>query len=273
MPVTSALSPQDKITAKNTFQNIAASVAAFERSGIDSPFSSKYDKALCGQATLSAAEQNGLGIFMGKGQCNNCHSGAVVPNPPTTCATAPNLPPLFTNFKSVNIGVPKDPLIPFLLEDQPDAFGFVANPLGRDYIDNGVGDMLRALDASDPTNPFATLNPSNFDGKFLVPTLRNITRTPKATFIRSYAHNGEFKSIEQVIHYHVTRDTLGGGVKCKINDPNSKTSGFGTTCWPAPEQPANMDTTVGNLPLSLQDEQDLVTFLDTLNDLSIGNFP
>ncbi len=265
-PVTSVLSPADQTQAAITFQNIAKSVVAFERSTIDSPFSSKFDNFLCGKATLSGAEQNGLNIFMDplKGNCNSCHTAT-----PQTCGGNP----LFTNFKSVNIGVPKDPLIPFLTEDQPDTFGFTANPLGRDYADNGVGDMLRALDASNPTNPFASLNPSSFDGKFLVPTLRNITKTPKPVFVRAYAHNGEFKSVQEIIHYHATRDTLGGGVKCKFNDPNSKTSGIGTTCWPPPEQLANMDTTVGNLPLSSQDEQDLVTFLDTLNDLSIGPFP
>ena len=71
------------------------------------------------------------------------------------------------------------------------------------------------------------------------------------------------------MHFHATRDTL---QKCPSNGPFQP--GFGTTCWPPPEQPNNMETTlVGNLPLSSSDENDLVSFLDTLNDETIGPFP
>jgi hypothetical protein len=41
----------------------------------------------------------------------------------------------------------------------------------------------------------------------------------------------------------------------------------GVTCWPAPEQAANENSTlVGNLGLSEADENALVAFLETLTD-------
>jgi len=38
------------------------------------------------------------------------------------------------------------------------------------------------------------------------------------------------------------------------------------TCWPPPEVPQNMDTTIGNLGLTSQEEDQLVAFLKTLTD-------
>ena len=38
------------------------------------------------------------------------------------------------------------------------------------------------------------------------------------------------------------------------------------TCWPAPEVPQNVDTTIGNLGLTNEQENQLVAFLKTLTD-------
>jgi hypothetical protein len=60
-----------------------------------------------------------------------------------------------------------------------------------------------------------------------------------------------------VVHFYNTRDNM-----CATpNDPNAK-----KTCWPAPEVTANEDTTVGDLGLSDEDENDVVAFLQTLTD-------
>jgi len=263
-PEVVALSPADRAQVSATYRNIAASLVALERSDAVSPFSSKYDKVLCGTASLNASEARGLNLFLGSGHCAACHT-AVAPNPPTTCGAHP----LLTNFASSNIGVPQNPHIPYLTENAADGLGYVANPAGPAFIDDGVGDMLRALDQNQPNNPVATADPNLFDGKFQVPSLRNVTKMPHAGFLRVYGHNGEFESTAEAVHFHVTRDALG---VCPSSDPHQKD--MGVTCWPQPEQPKNLETTlVGNLPLTPSDEADIVNFLADLNDLSFGSVP
>ena len=71
-------------------------------------------------------------------------------------------------------------------------------------------------------------------------------------------HNGYFKSLKEVIHFYNTRDALR---RCQKDDPGEK-----TTCWPAPEFPGNMDTTIGKLGLTNEQEDQLVAFLKTLTD-------
>ncbi len=258
------LSAKDRARVKKTFENVGASVASLERSDVVSPFSSKYDQLLCGKATFTAGETRGLNIFLGKGKCATCHK-AVAPDPPATCGANP----LFTNFKASNIGVPRNPDIPFLTENGVDNFGYKANLTGPSFVDNGVGDMLRALDAERPDNPVAAADPNLFDGKFQVPTLRGLTATPRSGFVRVFGHNGEFRTIRQVVDFHATRDVLD---RCPDSDPNQP--GFGTSCWPKPEQPRNLETKlVGNLGLSIADETDLVAFLGTLNDTTFGSLP
>ena len=65
--------------------------------------------------------------------------------------------------------------------------------------------------------------------------------------------------MKQIVHFYNTRDVLPG---CQPHDP-----GEGTTCWPAPESTANMNTSkVGRLGLSDAEEDALVLFMQTLTD-------
>jgi cytochrome c peroxidase len=116
---------------------------------------------------LSSSEQRGYGPFNGKANCNQCHvSGSAI----NSTGRAADVAPLFTDFTSANIGVPKNLAIPYYCESKPDQYGFTANPLGFTATDLGVGAML-----SGPNN----LNPLQWkvlapmcNGKFQVPTLR-----------------------------------------------------------------------------------------------------
>jgi cytochrome c peroxidase len=71
-------------------------------------------------------------------------------------------------------------------------------------------------------------------------------------------HNGYFKSLKEVVHFYNTRDKL---PRCARGAKGEK-----ATCWPAPEFPQNMDTTIGNLELTDEQEDKLVAFLKTLTD-------
>ena len=114
---------------------------------------------------------------------------------------------------------------------------------------------------SGPNNPnpqqWSSLAPM-FNGKFQVPTLRNVDLRPRADFIKAYMHNGYLKSPAEVVHFYNTSQAL---PRCAQGSPGEKVS-----CWPPPETPANVSTLVGNLGLSAQEESDIVAFLQTLSD-------
>ncbi len=209
------------------YAHATAALAAFERTPTFAPFSSRYDGYLAGTATLDAAEKRGLTTFEdpARGNCASCH-----PNRPG----ADGSPPMFTTYLYANLGLPA--YANNLFYDQPAPF----NPEGAKYIDRGLG---RTLD--DPLQ----------DGKFRIPTLRNIARTAP------YGHNGAFANLSYFIDFLNTRDTGSEVVgACSRVQPHTRCA------WPAPELAATMDHRVGALHLSDAEVDDLVAFLQTLDD-------
>lgn len=116
--------------------------------------------------------------------------------------------PLFTQYGYANIGIPVNPL------------------LADNDVDLGLGGFL-----NEPAQ----------DGKFKVPTLRNIALTAP------YGHNGYFPTLKDIVSFKNTRD---------VED------------WGAPEVPDNMNTTdIGDLGLTDPEVDDIIAFLMTLTDL------
>jgi cytochrome c peroxidase len=190
---------------------IGRAIAAYERSGEVSQFTSKYDYWLKGQARLTGQEQWGLALFRGKGKCAACH-----------------VEPLFTDFTYDNLGVPKNPLNPATIADPT-------------WADPGLGGFLKAAGFPE------TVYQSEW-GKHKVPTLRNVALAPFKNFTKAYAHNGYFKSLEEIVHFYNTRDVPGAG-------------------WPLPEVSVNINTAeMGNLGLNKGEELAIVAFLRTLSD-------
>jgi cytochrome c peroxidase len=182
------LSIGDQTKVNTAYDNIARSIAAYERSKEVSSFTSKYDDYLKGKATLTPEEKSGLELFnnKSKGKCANCH-----------------VPPLFTDFTYDNLGIPKNPMNPFYYEKMWNGLGG-----GIDWIDYGLGGFLNTT----AYNKSATEN----NGKHKVPTLRNVDKRPYPEFIKAYGHNGYFKSLDQIVHFYNTRDVSGAvwkGVK------------------------------------------------------------
>ena len=124
---------------QKAYEALADSIAKFEKSDTFSPFSSKYDKALKGEAVLTEQEKRGLALFNGKAECAACH-----PSDGTHAQ--------FTDFSYDNLGVP----VNHALRD--------ANGKGSDFIDNGLYN-----------NPH--VNDESLKGAFRVSTLRNIAVT------------------------------------------------------------------------------------------------
>jgi len=204
--------------ADETFDLIAQAIAAYESSREVNSFSSKYDYYLAGQVTLTARETRGLALFAGKANCSACH-----PHQPGDDGS----PPLFTDFTYDNVGAPRNAGNPFYRADRS------VNPDGSKYRDTGLG---------------ATVKDDAQLGKVKVPTLRNVAKRPHPQFVKSYLHNGSFKSLKDVVTFYNRRDKA----------PEE----FGA---PDVEENVNRDE-LGKLGLTDAEEDDLIVFLETLSD-------
>jgi cytochrome c peroxidase len=157
------------------YEVIGRAIAAYERSTEVSAFTSKYDAWMAGKARLTGQERNGLGLFMDKAKCGNCH-----------------VPPLFTDFTYDNLGIPRNPANPFYFE--PDW-----NPAGLAWVDTGLGGFLQAAGYVGYESEW---------GKQKVPTLRNVALAPSKHFVKAYGHNAYFKDLWSIVHFYNTRDVL-----------------------------------------------------------------
>jgi cytochrome c peroxidase len=134
------------------------------------PFSSRFDQYLAGTIKLTPAEMRGLDLFKNaeKGNCAACH---------TAEKDQAGLPPLFTDFSYDNLGVPRN----LALKHNQDTT----------YFDLG-------LCAKTPEDKRSQ---SAWCGAFKVPSLRN------AAVRQAFFHNGQFKSLREVLVFYVQRDT------------------------------------------------------------------
>ena len=263
------LKPQDRGLADAAYDQYALSITAYEASPDISAFSSKFDAALAspGKAILSTDEQAGWDLFRGKAKCNTCHSdgtqnafqkSSAGSNGTTAAGNASTQAPLFTDFTSSNLGVPRNPNNPYYFQNKPDVFGFIPNPQGSGFSDLGVGLFLRGKSGVLPNSDWAQYAKS-FDGKMQVPTLRNADMRPYRGFVKAYMHNGYLKSLKEVVHFYNTRDVYRVSGVCPASTEK-------LTCWPPAEVPANVDMTTGNLGLSDKEEDQIVRFMQTLTD-------
>ena len=140
------MSQEDQNLVISAYDHAAQSTAAYEAGPEVSPFSSKFDFALANptSSVLTADELAGWNLFRGKAHCNTCHLDGTenITTGKITPADAADVAPLFTDFTSANIGTPQNYALPFLYENHPDQFGYVANAAGINYLDLGVGGFL-----------------------------------------------------------------------------------------------------------------------------------
>jgi cytochrome c peroxidase len=252
------LSPADRARADHVYDGFGLAISAYELSPEVSPFTSKYDSVQAEKDQFTAQEKLGYELFRGKARCNECHRDG-----------GPGEEPLFTDFTSSNIGVPRNSGLQIYYEGRPDQRGYSPNLAGAGYVDTGVGSFLRTLQSDsnqlNPDSGWIKLAPK-FDGKFQVPTLRNVDMRPTPNFVKAYMHNGYFKNLKEVVHFYNTRDVL---PKCKAGDSGEK-----VICWPEAEDSTNLNKRqLGNLKLTEQEEDALVAFLKTLTDGYVAPSP
>ncbi len=134
--------------------------------------------------------------------------------------------------------------------------GSAINPEGKEWVDVGLSGFLETKTI------WAHLASQN-RGKQKVPTLRNVDKRYGEGYPKAYTHNGYFKSLRSIVHFYNTRDT-----KEVCEDPfTTEKDALKMNCWPEAEIMDNVnDDELGNLELTQQEEDDIVTFLKTLSD-------
>jgi cytochrome c peroxidase len=277
-------------TDEEIYELMTAAIAMYEASAEVNPFSSKFDASKYGTPPygkfpwrhyqLTASEENGRELFFGQAQCFQCHSSATL-DPVLRVTNGKNT---FTMYCYANIGVPKNPANPFYSEtnavSNPNGF----NALGADFIDYGLGGNPNP--APDGTL-FMNETPGDlaqFRGLFKAPSLRNVDKRPNPNFVKSYMHNGVFKSLPEVVHFYNKRNiaTNAAGDEIAFDLRVGAPAGY-TPIFPAPEVLDNVQNAagvspdnagadvadngqVGNLGLTAKEEADVVNFLKILSD-------
>ena len=157
------LGPSALATSDAALQSVAIAITAFERSDNFTPFDSKYDRYLRGEAKLTADEELGRVLFFSDlVNCSHCHLLDRRENRPQEG---------FTNHRYHNIGVPANQAV----RQQ--------NGLGVRHVDGG---LLENPAVSDETQ----------SGRFRVPSLRNVAVTGP------YMHNGVFRDLETAVVFY-----------------------------------------------------------------------
>ncbi len=270
------LSAAGRSRANTVYDRWAQSIDAYEQSIEVSAFSSKFDAFLAGKYKLTTDEMAGYKLFDGKGNCNSCHldgRGTTLKSGQADTSAKAMVNPLFTCFGSANEGVPLNPSVAFYYQTKPDSYGFTPNPYGFGYRDLGLGTFLRSGFGSNasPNGSWRQYAPT-VDGQMQVSSARDValtplqcptTEAPGPYFQKGFFHNGYIKSLKQLVHFYNTRDKYAYPVTSG-HCPAGTTERV--TCWPMPEVRNNIDMTTGNLGLTEQEENQIVTFLETLSD-------
>ena len=216
------------------FQKATEALQAFQLEDYSfHPYSSKYDLFAGNKigGNLTPAEQRGMVVFTNprKGNCIACHFSGAGLNGSVA---------IFTDYSYEAIGVPRNKDIP-------------ANRSSRHY-DLGVCDR--------PDHP--PTSSQKFCGMFKTPTLRNVA-TRKVFF-----HNGQIKSLREAIEFYNTRDTSperwyprARGKVQKFDDLPAQYQVNLDKQGPLDGRPAGSPP-----PMSEQDVDDLIAFLNTLTD-------
>lgn len=253
---------------KGTYDLIGRAIAEFERSQTVTRFSSLFDRfySACGsagidvadigigtpisavpQGILSQGQLKGLALFnrpnnndgiLGDidgvpegGNCAACHPSGASEDDLAGRA-------LFTDFSYDNLGIPTNWKLYDLLNAKllPGETKAAPPDLGLGGFLATVADLQKRFPELGDNDDAVAAAVENEYGKFKVPTLRNVAKSPP------YGHNGYFVTLEEIVGFYNLRTEV-------------------------PEYAAtvNMDE-LGALGLSAQDINNIVAFLKTLSD-------
>jgi cytochrome c peroxidase len=222
------------------YDDMADALVAYINSSDLIRYTSKFDYYIDKKVNLDESEKRGLELF--KKTCISCHP---IDSGPFAAR------PLFTDFSYVNLGVPSNLGMLGNTNDLQYYFPFYYpplvpefNPEGLNFADPGLGGALEKAGVQGFSSQL---------GKFKVPSLRNVAKSSP------YFHNGALRTLKEVVHFYNTRDILGDCTSKEDPHPS-------INCWPPPEWPWTKTKFIGNLGLTENDENDIITFLKTLTD-------
>jgi cytochrome c peroxidase len=198
------------------------------------PYSSRYDAYLRGDLELTEQEERGADLFKDpdKGNCASCHLGS----------SRDGVPPPFTDFDFVNVGVPRNRHLP-------------ANANPR-YYDLGL---------CGPQRPDLAKK-RDLCGYFQSPTVRN-------TAIRdAFFHNGVYHNLRQVMEFYNERDLH--PEKFYPRNPDGSVHRYDDMPPGYPDDIDHdppLDRKPGQAPaLTDADIEDIIAFLKTLTDADVA---
>ena len=207
--------------AEQAYTAMAKSIAAFEETDFFAPFDSKYDRYLRGEYQLTLQEDLGMTLFFSQqfSNCNQCHQLKRLPGREGET---------FSNYEYHNIGTPVNHEVRKL------------NGLGERHIDHGLLDHPQVDDPGQ-------------DGKFKVPTLRNVAVTGP------YMHNGVFEDLRTVVLFYNKYNSR--SARRQINPETGAN-------WEDPEIAENLSLKELETGPALDDRRidALVAFMKTLTD-------
>ncbi|HVW27413.1 MAG TPA: cytochrome c peroxidase [Polyangiaceae bacterium] len=161
--------------AQDLVRGLGVAIEAYLTSDEMAPATSKYDRYLRGEATLTALEKRGLEAFKdpSRGACAGCHRmNESSPNPKWS---------MFTDYGFDAVAAPRNRDLPAN-----------RNPA---YFDLGL------CERKDPKTPSSD---DSWCGSFRTPSLRNVAVR------RSFMHNGVFRNLRDVVVFYATRAATPG---------------------------------------------------------------
>ena len=172
------------------YANLGKSIAAYVRTIMPGP--SRFDRYVKAaldkdqarmEGTFTPEEAMGLKVFIGRGQCVNCHNG-----------------PLLTNNDFHSVGVPKPAGF------APDRGRAEAIQKVRDNEFNCLGKYSDAQPEECAELRFMDTDEAPYEGAFKTPSLRNVAERPP------YMHAGQFSTLRDVLkHYQKVAQGRGHG--------------------------------------------------------------
>ena len=203
-----AMAPAEQTAVTRVIVNMGKALGAYERLLTCGP--GRFDQWVHGQAdALSASEQRGAQIFVGRGKCVPCHSG-----------------PYLSDQAFHNVGLqPSTVAVVFIDQNDPGALSGLAADLADPL--NVAGSFSDGNDGRLPASVGPKMN-----GAFRTPILRCVSKRP------SFMHTGQLPTLDSVVAFFAQ-----GG----------DTHGYLGT------------SEISALPLSAQDQADLVAFMEALD--------
>lgn len=180
----SSMTSADQHQINLIFANVAKAIAAYETQLLS--FGSAFDTYVDGLRTgdpvalgaLTEGQRRGLKLFLGKGNCIDCHSGPALSD---------------TEFHNLGMAAAS-------WSDDGDLGRYAGIEVVQRDTFNAMGPYSDAPedDASQEIEFIAQLDENR--GAFKTPTLRNVARTAP------YMHDGQFETLEAVVRFYSELD-------------------------------------------------------------------